>query len=737
MSAAEVAPTLSAALTDRGLRLLNRWADDAERWWYDLPGHPGLGCYGTGYNWWGVQTNQKYLAAMAILAAHGGSVGADTGRALQRALAALRFSLASHVARSEATGVTCTDGKAWGQTWISALGIERMMHGLAAIHRHLTDDDRAALRQVITNEAEWLYSSHRRGDHHGVFADLWNASGENAPESNIWNGALLWRAAAMYPEHPQAHAWRERAHEFLINGVSVPDDAESELVLADKPVKERFRGANFFPNYALDHHGYLNVGYMAICASNAAILHFDLRRLKLAAPATLDHHQADLWRVLRRMVFSDGRLARIGGDSRVRYAYCQEYLLPALLYAGDHLDEPHALSLVERQLTLIEREAEHNGDGSFYGKRLAHLREANPYYYTRLESDRANVLGMLAAYLPLMKPATSPIDESFEESVRGPWVEPEHGAVMQRDPSRLASFAWRAYGLAQGMCQPPDDGHLAEWLGNLVGGVRFAGDGHASPEPPKRRLVRHHIAQFDGGFVTCGTIAEGAGVSMSEGWNGSDLLLHHILFAAMPDKHTVVVMQLIQAGDARVFTTEVKGLQLNLPNDLYNNFHRELVTDRGNVALAAPAERDEVLPLADRWAHLDGKLTAIGVYGADGLVVNRSARPRAGKLGSLHVDEICWGLHRGMRAWNPATTLLDTGCVVLSGVNLEQTRTFVSRPELGPIPFPDAPMVRGVSLVSMRNIRRAILANFGEEEARVRLPSGRRITLPAGEGIVI
>ncbi|MCJ7548753.1 MAG: hypothetical protein MUQ30_03625, partial [Anaerolineae bacterium] len=48
---------------------------------------------------------------------------------------------------------------------------------------------------------------------------------------------------------------------------------------------------------------------------------------------------ADLWDVLRRFIFGNGRLARIGGDSRVRYACCQEYLLPSLLYAADVLGD--------------------------------------------------------------------------------------------------------------------------------------------------------------------------------------------------------------------------------------------------------------------------------------------------------------------------------------------------------------------------------------------------------------
>ncbi|HRU05462.1 MAG TPA: hypothetical protein P5137_06770, partial [Candidatus Brocadiia bacterium] len=118
------------------LEMLRRWADGAERYWYEIPGRPGEGCYGAGYNSWGVQTNQKYVAAMAALAAEGGA------RERERALAGLRFSLASHVSGSGA----CTDGTQWGHTWISSLGVERMMYGVRLLEPWLTTGDRAALR---------------------------------------------------------------------------------------------------------------------------------------------------------------------------------------------------------------------------------------------------------------------------------------------------------------------------------------------------------------------------------------------------------------------------------------------------------------------------------------------------------------------------------------------------------------------------------------------------------------
>ena len=123
------------------LRILERWPAYAERFWWNDPARPDLGCFGSGYNSWGVQTNQKYLGAMAVLATHPeldeAAAGCSREAILDRALRALRYSLATHVSGDH----HCSDGTRWGHTWISALGIERMMHGGEALEEHLTDLD--------------------------------------------------------------------------------------------------------------------------------------------------------------------------------------------------------------------------------------------------------------------------------------------------------------------------------------------------------------------------------------------------------------------------------------------------------------------------------------------------------------------------------------------------------------------------------------------------------------------
>jgi len=102
-----------------------------------------------------------------------------------------------------------------------------------------------------------------------------------------------------------------------------------------------------------------------------------------------------------------------------------------------------------------------------------------------------------------------------------------------------------------------------------------------------RRLIRQHTEAFDGGFVTCGSVMEGVDIFLPEGWRGTDQIITHQAFAALPDGRSVVGLQLAQTREHHVFVAESKALHLNLPNDLFNGFHRTLRTARRRTACRA------------------------------------------------------------------------------------------------------------------------------------------------------
>jgi len=504
----------------------------------------------------------------------------------------------------------------------------------------------------------------------------------------------------------------EQAHRFLVNGISIEADADDETVIAGRPVRQWHVGPNFFPNYALDHHGYLNVGYMVICLSNLAMFHFACRCAGWEAPADLYHHAEDLWALVKRLIFEDGRLLRIGGDTRQRYCYCQDYLLPSLAFAADHFGDPHVPALEAGALDLIRQEQQANDDGSFLSHRLETIRNTNPYYYTRLESDKAVVLSMNAYWRRLLDLKTPEPQASFQEATGGGWEEPEHGAMFHRSARRMASWSWRASEAPQGLCLPPVSGHLAEWCSNLGGLVGLLG------ETGRRTVLRHDQAGFEGGFLTVGTIADSAGAALAEGWKGSERAEHQYAVAALPDQRTMVVLEYCRLG-LRSYLAEVKGLKLNVPNDLFNGYQRRYYTEGGPVA--ADGAAGGALDLASDWVNVEDTIGAVGIYGADSFWLYQAGKRRAsGYADSLYYDELCFPLAGGVLDADPGTVVLDCGSLVLSGADRQETRE-AARDGAAALACDQEP-ARAVRVRGADGEHYLLVTNFGEEAAEVAVP---------------
>lgn len=173
-------------LQDRAAGLLERWAEAAEGYWHGVDGDASMGCYGPGYLTWGVQSNWNYAGAMATLSDR--ETTRDHGKWRDRA-AALRFALATHVTG----GRPGNDGRLWGTSWISVLGIERAMHGLTRIEKLLSPTECEAFQRLLVREADWLRFHVERCGVKGVVAGLWALDGSNCPESNVWSGCALSR----------------------------------------------------------------------------------------------------------------------------------------------------------------------------------------------------------------------------------------------------------------------------------------------------------------------------------------------------------------------------------------------------------------------------------------------------------------------------------------------------------------------------------------------------------------
>ena len=532
----------------RTLHLLETWVRTVRKELVSVPGRPDLCYYGDGSNGWGVQTNQKAFAGFAVVAA----LTKDEAL-LADALGMLRYSLATHLTGNQ--DLAHGEVSRWGHTWISILGVERMMVGVEAIDFALTETDRQQLRAMLISEAEYQLTV-------TVVADIDGHTGKNKPESNAWNGALLWRVAEMYPDHPQAAEFRAKGVEFLLSGISVPADLQDDTLVEGKPVKEWCAGANYTEAFALNHHGYMNLGYMVITLSQIAMLHFSLRNAGITPPDFLYRHTNESWQLIRSLLFEDGRLCRIGGDTRVRYCYCQDYLLHCLIFAQDVFGEDIS-HLIDGWLEKLETEVAYNADGTFLSKRTELFVERSPLYYTRLESDRADSLAFLLYYDALRPEIRRPLLPKLTD-----WEDDFHGATFTRGENRIASFVWDAAEGPTALCVPTADSSMAEWRQNMTGAI----EGNGSVQIAFEKEFGKHT--FPGGFVSFGRYIAHTDGLLEEQISKEDIVNCFVAFAALPDDATTVTLQVAKAL-CYCQCISVDPLHLYLPNDVFNGFRRK------------------------------------------------------------------------------------------------------------------------------------------------------------------
>lgn len=706
--------------------LLEPWVKAADQYLYTCHDRPDLICYGTGFNSWGVQTNQKAFAGLAVLAtdpdydaAHSG-MGRD--ELLEKALGLLRFSLASH----HSGDYHCTDGTQWGHTWISALGVERMMHGVEAIRPHLTEKDLDGLRNMLISESDWLLNEYE------IVAGLVK---NNKPESNIWNGCILHRTAALYPDAPNAAAYREKGTRFLLNGISVPSDASSEDLFEGRPLRDWHIDANFFPSYALNHHLYLNVGYMVICLSNVAMLHFTYREWGQEAPAALYHHAEDLWKVVKPFIFPDGRLLRIGGDTRVRYCYCQDYAIPSWLMAEDLFDDAECAALEKHWLGIVKHELDWNGDGSYLSTRCGGLASVSPQYYTRLESDRACTLSMGAYWRRVLGLSGEGDEPAPLEDYS--WHDEYHGAAMHRSAKRVASWTWLAAERPQGLCLPPDRSDLAEWRENLAGQV------HGLGQQNLQHVLEHKEVTFHGGFLTWGrTVVESRQMASEGHPDEGELAFQTLVIAALPDDATVLVMQYAHVGDRRGYFVSVKGIGLRVPNDLFNRNQRTYRAASGTHTLEGAGSTEEIFDLRSRWVNIDESLLLVSVYGTDSLFIYRPGKRQIGlkhqywveKLptgGMFYCDEVCGPCRTGLESFHAGSTLYDCGFLLSTEMGPDAVKTYADSGRASRLTVGDG-YLRAMQVEGADGVRYLLVANVAEGPAESKLP-GPSVDVATGE----
>ena len=644
------------------LRLMAPWLAALPGCTRTSPFDPSYRFYGTGESaHWPIQSNLNVAAALAVLADAPDLEAlrpAMTREAIRTyAIDFLRYALATHKSNGR---VAATDGQHWGNHWIAVLGLERAAHGINALEPWLTDDDRAMIRNVHLSEAKFIL------DEYEPVAGM-SHTGRNHPESNIWSGAFLYRTAFDIPDAPDRDAMLEKAARFMIAGICVPSDAQSEVVYGGLKVKDLHAGANFTENYSLDHHGYMNVGYSVICLSNLAMAWYNFRERGQTPPPEFLHHAADLWRILRNFVFPDGRLLRIGGDTRSRYTYCQCYAVPMFIFAADVLGDADAPAFEKRWLAQVRAEMAYSRDGTCFSRRLAPLARMSLFYGLRLESDHILSLSYGAYWRRKFK-LPSVVRDAAPAPVA--WQDDFHGAACVRTGRTVRSWVRAGGQGTTGLCVPLDRSDMAEWQGNLSG---FA-EGNLSMAGASRGTV----APFDGGFLYAGESELVETGQIGEGEGQYPIVWFQTAAAALPDGKTLLVLQRgSMIKDASL--NDVYSLNCLVPNDVFNRFRRTLWTPSGTSVLSGARRKDAIDDTGADRLNIDGCLSLFSLTPQATLKIVRqrdqNIRIRRGFPipGSLYADRFCLTASHEWRRRLAGEVLFDEAYAAAADVDASAT----------------------------------------------------------------
>jgi len=224
---------------------------------------------------------------------------------------------------------------------------------------------------------------------------------------------------------------------------------------------------------------------------------------------------------------------------------------------------------------------------------------------------------------------------------------------------------------------------------------------------------------LDGGFVTWGSYIAHTEGMLAEQIKGEDTLRNQIACTALPDGVTMLTLQLCTAMKT-CHVSRVIGLNLNIPNDVFNDFRRTYVHRENRITV-------------------DNKLTVASIYGGE-LTVLRPPYRQIGLTksewiyydrGFLHTDIIAMPAIERPSWFENKEIVYDIGAAVLCEGG------FVTGRHMEKLEFSDYPLVRAVRVEGADGKRYTFIANFAAEDVTLTADGISTITLAAGEAELI
>ncbi len=515
--------------------------------------------------------SQMVLTCGALLKYSNALKGDERRKYMRKTTAAIYYCISTHVTGTQ----MCADGKRWGGSWQSAMWAGTLGFGAWLIWDDLSPDLRQGVERVMASETDrFLGSKPPFG--------RWN---DTKAEENGWTLICISLAANMFPEHPHAQVWNEKAIEYMMSTLSTPADLRDTSIIDGKPVKEWVSGANLHPDFTLENHGFFHLSYVE-CSSyflTQAAMHYIYVHRPVPQAAT--HHLMDTWAMLQTLLLPCGDSARPQGMDWELHGLPNINLMASL---GTLMRDPTATDVEKIVLQRIRTWQEmQDGDLAVPGSKLGFTRHS-------IVAEQTSY-GFLAHKLfgPSNPRRTGPLPT---EGVR------KHnsvGVVLHRTKSKLMSFSWK--NRVMGMLAPIGEGHLGNphftvpILNGFVGSMETGGEN-------KLDVVEHSWKETANGFETTGVLLT----------NGEQL--RQTIKVCSIGERTVVYQDRVTAITDVTVTREL-GIPFGIENDKLSGGKRSVYHQYGKTVFDWE-KAQETMVIPGSWANVDGRLGIVTAAGS-------------------------------------------------------------------------------------------------------------------------
>lgn len=496
--------------------------------------------------------------------------GAERKELQRRVISAIRYAVDTHLTGTQ----KCVDNKQWGNSWQSAMWTCPIGFGAWLVWDDLDPELQKGVERTVASEADRFLNVHPPS---GRWSDT-------KAEENGWDLSCIALAPNMFPNHPHAAAWREKAIEYMMNVLSVGQDKKDKTIVDGRPVCEWNCTENLHPDFTLENHNVLHPSYIQ-CSSyfltEAAMAYAYAHH---PIPEAASHHLIDVWRMFQTILLPTGETTYPQGQDWELHG-----LNPINLFASlaTFKQEPLAAHMEKINIQYM-RAWQQLSKGSL-------AVPGSPLGFTRSSIQAEQATWSLLAH-KIFGAATDEPAAALPELVKHYTLV---DAVMQRTKSKFVSMSWK--NRIMGVLIPTGDHETNPFFAipirdGFIGTIGLnKGDNKIATESRTVKTTKT-------GFETTGTL----------GTNGG-LLKQTLRVTSLGEKTVVYQDRVIAAEDLTV--THELGAPVGIENDQVSGGTRALYHSQGK-SLLDWQKPQPTFAISGNWANVDGRLGVVAVTGS-------------------------------------------------------------------------------------------------------------------------